>query len=136
EDRKLIQFPHVGGVIIEDGVEIGANTCVDRGALGDTIIREGAKIDNLVHIAHNVIIGKNCRIICLVGIGGSVEIGDDSFIGISASIKNQKKIGKNVTVGMGAVVTKDIPDNTIVIGNPARHFATEFPIRSSVPNNK
>lgn len=120
EDGTLVQFPQIGGVIIEDNVEIGASTCVDRGALGDTIIREGAKIDNLVHVAHNVIIGKNCRVICLVGIGGSVEIGDGSFIGISASIKNQKKIGRNVIVGMGAVVTKDIPDNTTVIGNPAR----------------
>lgn len=120
EDGTLVQFPQIGGVIIEDNVEIGANTCVDRGALGDTIIREGAKIDNLVHVAHNVIIGKNCRIICLVGIGGSVEIGDGSFIGISAIIKNQKKIGRNVTVGMGAVVTKDVPDNATVIGNPAR----------------
>ncbi len=120
EDGTLVQFPQIGGVIIEDNVEIGANTCIDRGALGDTIIREGAKIDNMVHVAHNVVIGKNCRIICLVGIGGSVEIGDGSFVGISASIKNQKKIGKNVVVGMGAVVTKDVPDNATIIGNPAR----------------
>lgn len=120
EDGTLVQFPQIGGVIIEDNVEIGANACIDRGALGDTIICEGAKIDNLVHIAHNAVIGKNCRIICLVGIGGSVEIGDGSFVGISASVKNQKKIGKNAIVGMGAVVTKDVPDNTTVIGNPAR----------------
>ena len=119
EDGALIQFPHIGGVIIEDDVEIGANVCIDRGALGDTIIGQGTKIDNLVHVAHNVKIGKNCQIICLVGIGGSVEIGDDSFVGISARIKNQKKIGKNVTIGMGAVVIKDVPDNMIVAGNPA-----------------
>lgn len=119
EHGGRIQFPHIGRVVIEDDVEIGANTCIDRGALGDTLIKQGAKIDNLVHVAHNVTIGRNCCVICLVGIGGSVEIGDNSWIGISASIKNQKKIGKNVTVGMGAVVTKDIPDNETWIGNPA-----------------
>ncbi|MBX4211203.1 MAG: UDP-3-O-(3-hydroxymyristoyl)glucosamine N-acyltransferase [Candidatus Yanofskybacteria bacterium] len=120
EEGNQIAFPHIGSVIIEDDVEIGANTCIDRGALGNTLIKQGAKIDNLVHVAHNDVIGRNCFVVCHAGIGGSVEIGDNSYIGIGATIKNQKKIGHHVMVGMGAVVTKDVPDNTTVVGNPAR----------------
>ncbi len=120
ENGFLCNFPHIGGVIIEDNVEIGCNTCVDRGSLGNTIIKRGAKIDNLVHIAHNVIIGENTMVIADSMIGGSTIIGKNSWIAPSSSIRDAVNIGMNVTVGMGAVVTKSIPDNEIWTGNPAK----------------
>ena len=122
DGEKLVEFPHRGGVIIERDVSIGANTCIDRATIkGEyTTIGEGTKIDNLVHIAHNVKIGKHCLIVAGAVIGGSVTIGDRGYIGIGAMIKNKVKIGNDVTVGMGAVVLKDIPDGETWIGNPAR----------------
>jgi UDP-3-O-[3-hydroxymyristoyl] glucosamine N-acyltransferase len=116
EDGTLVKMPHTGNVIIEENVEIGAYTCIDRAVIGSTIIGAGTKIDNLVHIAHGAKIGKNCLIVAGSVIGGSAEIGDNCFIGINASIKNKVKIGNNVTVGMGAIVLKDVPDNTTVKG--------------------
>jgi UDP-3-O-[3-hydroxymyristoyl] glucosamine N-acyltransferase len=109
-------MPHLGYVVIEDGVHIHNNVCVDRGVIGSTIIGAGTCIDNLVHVAHSVKIGKNCLIVAGAVIGGSTEIGDNCFIGINASIKNKLKIGKNVTIGMGAVITKDVPDGATVVG--------------------
>lgn len=120
EDGTLVKMPHRGNVVIEENVEIGSNTCIDRAVVGSTVIGAGTKIDNLVHIAHGVKIGKNCLIVAGAVIGGSCEIGDNCFIGINASIKNKVKIGNNVTVGMCAVVLKDVPDGVTVIGNPAR----------------
>jgi UDP-3-O-[3-hydroxymyristoyl] glucosamine N-acyltransferase len=117
---ELRKFPQIGGIVIEDNVEIHNHVSIDRGALGDTVIGEGTKIDNFVHVAHNVTIGKNCAIVAHAMIGGSVVIGDESWIGPSASILNGVKIGKNCVIGMGAVVVKDVPDDTIVKGNPAR----------------
>jgi UDP-3-O-[3-hydroxymyristoyl] glucosamine N-acyltransferase len=122
DDDVLVKFPHYGGVIIESDVDIGNNTCIDRGALGNTIIMKGTKIDNLVHIAHNVEIGERCLVVANVGIGGSVKIGNDCYIGFGATIKNGVKIGNNVVVGMGAVVLRDIPDNEVWVGNPARNI--------------
>jgi len=121
DERGILEkFPHIGNVVIEDDVDIGANTCIDRGTLAETIIGEGTKIDNLVHIAHNVIIGKNCVIVCLSCIAGSVKIGDNSWIAPLAAIKNGLKIGSNALVGIGAVVLKDVPDNDVVAGVPAK----------------
>jgi len=122
KDEVWEHFPHRGKVVIGDDVDIGANTCIDRGNLKDTIIGDGTKIDNLTHIAHNVVIGKNCIIVCLVCIAGSARIGDNSWIAPGAIIRNGIKVGKNVTVGMGAIVTKDVRDNVTVIGNPAREM--------------
>lgn len=107
---------HHGWVCLEPGVELGNCVCIDRGVIGATIIGEGSKIDNLVHIAHGVKIGRNCLIVAGAVIGGSVEIGDNCFIGINASIKNKVKIGSHVTVGMGAVITLDVPDGVTVVG--------------------
>ncbi len=120
ENNEFEKFPHFGGVVIQKNVEIGANTCIDRGTLGNTIIKEGAKIDNLVHIAHNVVIGKHTAVIANSMIGGSTTIGDYSWIAPSASLMNKIKINDKVTVGMAAVVTKDIPDGETWTGSPAR----------------
>lgn len=114
------RFPHIGKVIIGDNVEIGANTCIDRGALEDTVIGEGTKIDNLVHVAHGVRIGKNCQIVALTCIGGGVVIEDGAYIGIGAGIRNQITIGEGALIGMGAVVVKDVDPGAVVIGNPAK----------------
>ena len=119
DDGTLEKFPHFGGVVIEADVEIGSNVSVDRGTLGDTIIKRGAKIDNFCHIAHNVIVGENSEVIAHAMIGGSVEIGSGAWISPSASVKDGLKIGKESLVGLGAVVVKNVPDGTTVVGNPA-----------------
>lgn len=119
EIGHLEKFPHYGGVIIEDDVEIGSNVSIDRGTLGNTIIKKGAKIDNFCHIAHNVVIGRHSLIIAHAMIGGSTKIGDFAWIAPNAALMEGIKIGDKSLVGLGAVVTKDVPDNTIVVGNPA-----------------
>jgi UDP-3-O-[3-hydroxymyristoyl] glucosamine N-acyltransferase len=126
EDGTLFKMPHTGNVVINENVEIGNNVCIDRAVIGSTVIGSGTKIDNLVHIAHGVKIGKNCLIVAGSVIGGSAEIGDNCFIGINASIKNKVKIGNDVTIGMGAVVTKDVPDGETWIGNPAKNIKDRY----------
>ncbi|MGB8191623.1 MAG: UDP-3-O-(3-hydroxymyristoyl)glucosamine N-acyltransferase [Chitinophagaceae bacterium] len=120
EDKEWLKFEHTGGVVIGNGVEIGANTCIDRGALGDTVIRDGTKIDNLVHIAHNVQIGRHCLVIAHAMIGGSCVIGDHAWIAPNAGIIQKTSIGPGATVGLGAVVLEQVPAGETWAGVPAR----------------
>jgi len=117
--NKNIRTPHVGKVILEEGVEIGANSTIDRGSITDTIIGKNTFIDNQVHIAHNVKIGKNCMIAGQVGFAGSSTLGDNVVIGGQAGISGHLKIGNNVKIGGGSGVINDIPDNMQVMGYPA-----------------
>ena len=134
EDGSVTSFPHVGGVEIEDDVEIGANTCIDRGSLGNTIVRRGAKIDNLVHIAHNVVVGRNAFVIANAMIGGSTVLGDGSWVSPSATLRDAIRIGRDATVGLGAVVTKDVPEAEIWAGTPARPMAELIAMQKKLKN--
>lgn len=119
ETKKYEQFPHYGKVIIHDNVSIGNNTCIDRGSLSDTVIHEGVKIDNLVHIAHNVQIGENTLIIAKSMIAGSVVIGKNCWIAPSSCLRNGIKIGDNAVVGLASTVTKNVGNGETVVGSPA-----------------
>ncbi len=118
----MTKFIHLGGVLIQDNVEIGSNTSIDRGTLGNTIIRKGVKIDNQVHIAHNCDIGEDVVVIAQSMVGGSVKIGNRSWIAPSVVIMNGITIGSDATCGLGAVITKSVKDGDTVMGNPARPF--------------
>ncbi len=117
------KISHVGTVLIEDDVEIGSNTCIDRGRFDKTWIKRGTKIDNLVQIAHNVIIGENCLIIAQVGISGSVELGDQVVLAGQCGVVGHIKLGNKVMVGARAGVSKAWPDGTILLGEPARPWS-------------
>ncbi len=121
EDGVPVKFPHLGGVEIEDGVEIGANSVIDRGTIGDTIIERDAKLDNLVHIAHNVRVGSGSMIAASAVIAGSTSLGNRVWIGPLACVSNGLNVGDDAEVSLGAVVTRDVPAGTRVTGN----FAVE-----------
>jgi len=113
------KVPQIGNVVIRDDVEIGANVTIDRGALGPTIIGAGTKIDNLVHVAHNVRIGRHCLIMGQVGFAGSTELGDYGVIASQSGIGGHLKLGRQVTVGGKSGVMRDVPDRETVLGFPA-----------------
>lgn len=123
DNGKIYKFPQLGRIIIEDNVEIGSNTTIDRGSLSNTVIGAGSKIDNLCQIAHNVKIGKNALIAAFCGIAGSVTIGNDVIIGGQVGIGDNIKIGDNVTVGAKSGVIRDVKSGSVIWGFPSRPIA-------------
>jgi UDP-3-O-[3-hydroxymyristoyl] glucosamine N-acyltransferase len=119
---KHHKIPQIGIVRVEDDVEIGAGTTIDRAALGETVIGEGTKIDNLVQIGHNVKIGKHCLLVSQVGIAGSTELGDYVAVAGQSGFSGHLKIGHRVQVAAKSAVLEDVPDDTKVMGSPAMPF--------------
>lgn len=116
----VIDVPQLGRVILQDGVTIGANSCIDRGAWEDTVIGENTKLDNMVHIAHNVRIGRNCVLAGFTGISGSVTVGDGCAFGGRAGIADHVTIGDGANVAAGGGVFRDIPPGETWGGTPAQ----------------
>lgn len=122
DGKRHKKIPQIGIVRIEDDVEIGANSCIDRAALGETVIGEGTKIDNQVQIGHNCRIGKHCIVVAQVGIAGSTEVGDYAVIAGQAGIAGHLKIGSRAQIGGAAAVFHDVAEGEKVVGNPAIPF--------------
>jgi len=120
EGQEYLKIPQVGTVVIEDDVEIGANCSIDRATLGQTVIRKGAKLDNLIQIAHNVEVGENTVIAAQTGISGSTKIGKNNIVGGQVGFVGHIDTGENVTIGAQSGVSKSLAANTVHFGYPAR----------------
>ena len=123
-NKNNLRYPHIGLVVIEDNCEIGCGATIDRGSMSNTIIGKNTYLDNQIHIAHNVKIGSNSIIAGQVGIAGSSVIGNNVKIGGQVGISGHLKIGNNVEIGGGSGVIKNVPDNTKVMGYPAKNLRT------------
>lgn len=120
QDKTWIRFPHLGSVIIKDNVEIGALNSICVGALDDTVIGEGVKTDNLVHIAHNCIIGSNSILTACTELSGGVTLGESVWMGPNSSTMQKVTIADGALVGLASVVTKNVSAGDIVAGSPAK----------------
>lgn len=118
-DNQYAKVAQIGNVVIEDNVEIGANTTIDRATLGSTVIKKGAKIDNLIQIAHNVEIGENTVIAAQSGVAGSTKIGANCMIGGQVGITGHLQIGNNVKIAAQSGISTNVADNSIIMGSPA-----------------
>jgi UDP-3-O-[3-hydroxymyristoyl] glucosamine N-acyltransferase len=127
--HKMLQ---IGNVCIGDDVEIGANVTIDRAAIGSTVIGEGCKIDNLVHIAHNVKLGPHSLVIAQVGISGSVETGHHVTLAGQAGVVGHIKIGSGSVIAARSVVTGDLPEDSFVMGFPAKPHKEEKKIKAAL----
>lgn len=126
KEGRFHKLPQMGIVVLEDDVEIGANTTIDRATLGETIIRQGAKLDNLIQIAHNVEIGEHTAMAAQAGVSGSTKIGKYVQIGGQAGFTGHIQIGDQAKVGAQAGITKSVANGEFVSGYPARPFRTEM----------
>jgi UDP-3-O-[3-hydroxymyristoyl] glucosamine N-acyltransferase len=120
EEGRLLKFPHLGGVVIGDDVEIGANSQIARGVLSDTIIEDGCKLNGLCFLSHNCHLEENVWITGNTMLCGSVYVGKNSTIFSGVTIRDQRVLGEHVTIGMGAIVTKNVPSGETWVGNPAK----------------
>jgi len=118
--RGPVDIPQLGRVILQDGVSVGANSCIDRGAYDDTVIGENSKIDNLVMIGHNCVIGRNALMAAQTGISGSVTVGDNVMFGGKAGVGDHLTIGKGASIAAGAGLLSDVPPGEVWSGYPAR----------------
>jgi UDP-3-O-[3-hydroxymyristoyl] glucosamine N-acyltransferase len=121
-DKTYKKIPQVGIVVIEDDVEIGANCCIDRATMGQTVLHRGVKLDNLIQIAHNVELGENTAIAAQTGIAGSTKVGKNNMISGQVAIVGHLNIGNNIKVGGQAGIMKDVADGEILQGSPAINF--------------
>lgn len=133
-DGSLVKIPQKGIVIIEDDVEVGANVAIDRAALGETIIRKGTKIDNLVQVAHNVEIGPQSLLAAQTGIAGSTKIGKKVVMGGQVGVSDHLKIEDNVQIGAKSGIMKDIPANSTVAGIPHLEMREWLKAMASLPH--
>jgi len=127
-----VKIPHVGTVVIEDDVEVGANTTIDRATLGETRIGAGTKIDNLVQIAHNVTVGPRTLIVAQVGIAGSAVVGADVVLAGHVGVADHVTVGDGAQVLAKALVTRDVPPGAVVSGQPARPHREQLKMQAAL----